>query len=61
MALELRPNQFVVAGHELAPARVAGLRRTLRGADDVGEHHGRQDAIGWRRLAGAGEELLDLL
>ena len=46
VALELGAHELVVASHELAPARVAERGRALGGADDVGEHHGREDAIG---------------
>ena len=52
VALELRANQLVVAGHELAPARIAKGRRALGGADDVGEHHGGEDAIGRKAHGG---------
>jgi hypothetical protein len=50
---------------QLAPPAVADLRRALGRSDDVGEHDGREDAIGLRRRAtrrvGAGNVSTPLL
>ena len=60
-ALELAPNRGVVSLQQLAPAPVAELGRPLRRADDVGEEHRREHAVGLGRLAHAGQELADLV
>src|SRR5581483_7051623 len=51
----------VVALEELAPATVTLSRRVLGGADDVGEEHRGEHAVGPGRPPGSGEELLDLV
>ena len=50
-----------VALEHLAPALIAELGRGAGGVDDVREQHGREDAIGLGRVAGAGQELLHLV
>jgi hypothetical protein len=46
---------------ELAPPPVSDARGELGRADDVGEQHGREHAVGLRRRSQARDELLDLL
>jgi hypothetical protein len=46
---------------QLAPLTVAQCRRLLRRADNIGEEHGRQLALGLGRVPGAGNERLDLV
>ena len=45
-ALELAPDERVVPLEQVAPAPVAELRRPLGRADDVGEEHRREHAVG---------------
>ena len=60
-AIELPTNEGVMGIEELTPASVAEFRGPLGGTNDVGEHHGGQDALGRRRTADRAEELLDLV
>ena len=57
---QLAADRGVVRRQQLPPARVAELRESLRRADDVGEHHGREHAVGLGSRAVPGQELLDL-
>ena len=45
----------------MAPVAVAQLRGPLSRADDVGEQHGGQHAVGLGSVARSGQELLDLV
>ena len=46
---------------KVAPAMVAERGGFLGRADDVGEEHGGEDAVGLRRRARPGQERLDLV
>jgi hypothetical protein len=51
----------MMAFHQVAPRSVSERGGLLCRADDVGEHHRREHAIGLRSFTDAGEELLDLV
>ena len=51
----------MVLGEEVAPATVAEGARALGRADEIGEQHGREDALRHLRCRLAGEEALDLV
>ena len=51
----------MVALEQLAPAPVAELARPLGRADDVGEQHRGEHAVGLGAGRDAGQELLDLV
>jgi hypothetical protein len=53
-------DELVMPFEQFAPRGVAELRRAAGGIRDVGEHDGREDALGIGRPAAAGQELLDL-
>src|SRR5262249_56516137 len=60
IAAQHRPHSGVMALDDVAPCAVAEERRLLRGANDVGEEHGREHAIEFRLLvADAGQERFD--
>src|SRR5438105_3122819 len=61
VALELCPRDVVMALHQRPPALVPELRGALGRGDDVGEEDRRERAVGIGPVAGAGEELLDLV
>src|SRR5881392_3213510 len=58
-SLQLAPDDGMVALEEVSPRAVAERPRAVRRADDVGEHHGREHAVGVDRLTRARQELLD--
>ena len=58
---ELAPDDGVETLEQVRPSSVADLRSSLRGVDDVDEHHRCQDALGLGAIAHPGEKLLDLL
>jgi hypothetical protein len=50
-----------MAVEHFSPLAVAETRGSFGRTDDVGEEHRRQDSVGLRGMAGAGQELLDLV
>src|SRR5262249_34011525 len=54
----LTPHQRIVSYEQITPSPVAEAGCLLRRADDVGEQHGREDAIVLQRRVRAGDELL---
>jgi hypothetical protein len=60
-ARQLTPHQRVVLGEEIAPPTVAQGARALGRADEIGEQHGREDALGHLRCGLCGEEAVDLV
>jgi hypothetical protein len=59
-ALQLAADGGMVGLEQLAPATVAELGCAHGRADEVGEEHRREDLVGLRPLAHAGQELTDL-
>ena len=59
--VELMSNRCMVAFHHVTPGSVPERGSLLCRADDVGEHHRSEHAIGLRRFSDAGEELLDFV
>ncbi len=48
-------------GEQIAPAAVAQFHRALRRADDIGEHHGRQNPIRFDIMPRASQKFFDLI
>ena len=58
---ELTSHHRVVRFEQVSPRTITKCRRVLGGCDDVGEEHGRKNAIGVGGSMCAGEEILDLV
>jgi hypothetical protein len=58
---QLTSYECVVRLEKVSPGPIAEIGRKLRGSHDVGEHNGRENAVGVGRLMRTGEELLDLV
>ena len=60
-AFQISADDLVVTVEQIAPASVSELARPLGRADDVREEHRREHPVRLRRLAHAGQKLLDLV